>query len=247
MINLLKIFARENKANPEKNLLKKIKQIYRIIPIDFGGGCSLKKGIVMARLIQEFKISNTADIGVYRGRSLFPQAFAHKFYHKGIVYGIDPYTKFDAVQSDAKEIEDSLTHFLNITDFEKIYNKVIKMINNQSLNDNCKIIRKKSNDAIDYFNTKKIKFGLIHIDGNHDTRFVMQDVINYVPLLIEKSFIVMDDISWDSVKPAVKELEKTMTLVGSLVNDENDFALYAKGLDEEEMKLCVTFFNENNF
>jgi predicted O-methyltransferase YrrM len=43
-------------------------------------------------------------------------------------------------------------------------------------------------------------FDLVHIDGNHDTEVVTKDVELYLPRLNRKGFIILDDISWDSVK-----------------------------------------------
>ena len=83
---------------------------------------------------------------------------------------------------------------------------------------------------------------MVHIDGNHDTTFVMEDVNNYFPLLEEKSFIVLDDISWDSVKPAFSLLNEEMVFIGKLKDATNDFALFGKGLSRDEVSsLKATF------
>jgi hypothetical protein len=63
----------------------------------------------------------------------------------------------------------------------------------------------------------------------------MEDVNNYFPLLEEKSFIVLDDISWDSVRPAYSFLENEMILIDKFIDDTNDFALFGKGLSKKEI------------
>jgi hypothetical protein len=215
-----------------------------LIPQDFGGGCSHEKALLMSLVISEFKLEKTADIGVYRGRSLFPQAIAHKLYSEGVVFGINPYSNEAAVQNDRPDLQKELDNFLEITDFEKLYNDVSQIIIENDYQNNCKLVRKKSFEASIEFknNNTNTKFGLVHIDGNHDTKFVMENVNNYFPLLTEKSFIVLDDISWDSVKPAYSMLENEMILIDELKDNFNDFALFGKGLSVEEINRLKNIF-----
>ena len=63
----------------------------------------------------------TLEIGVYRGRSLVPQALAHKR-TGGLAIGIDPFRR-----SSAKELESPAEHaaeidnWLESTDFDAVY------------------------------------------------------------------------------------------------------------------------------
>jgi len=57
-----------------RGLFTELEEILGEIKIDFGGGCSFEKAYVMAWLIANYQLKSTVDIGVYRGRSLFPQA-----------------------------------------------------------------------------------------------------------------------------------------------------------------------------
>lgn len=239
---ILNIF--EQKLVDTDKLVEEIEKIYNVIPTDFGGGCSLQKGLLMSSLISNFKLKKTVDLGVYRGRSLFPQAFAHKLYTDGIVYGVDPYSNEAAVQNDRPDLKDALENFVNTTDFTQLYTEVKTMINSNNLQANCELVREKSSDATKFFKDNNHKLELVHIDGNHDTKFVMEDVANYVPLLEKKSFIVLDDISWDSVQPAYKLLKTKMVFINQLVNDGNDFALFAQGVSEREKSLLQKIFND---
>src|SRR5688572_17741927 len=87
---------------------EKISQMYVDIPVDFGGGCSVLKGTAIALLIAELDLQRSADIGVYRGRSFFPQGMAHETFTGGLVFGIDPYDNVAAEQTDRKDIKRSL-------------------------------------------------------------------------------------------------------------------------------------------
>ena len=228
----------------ENILSKEIKNIHKLIPQDFGGGCSHEKALLMSFVISKFRLKNTADIGVYRGRSFFPQAIAHQLYSKGMVYGIDPFSNLAAIQNDRIDIKKELDDFLVVTDFQMLYDNVSKIIEDKNFQKSCQLVRKKSSEAALEFKKQNIKFGLVHIDGNHDTKFVIEDVNNYYPLLSEKSFIVLDDISWESVKPAYTILNKEMILIDDFINDENDFALFGKGLSDKELINIKEFFKK---
>lgn len=212
-----------------RKLGKEIIEIDRRIVSDFGGGSSLNKVNLMAALTFCFDIDVTLDIGVYRGKSLFPQALAHKFKKQGIVLGIDPYSNSHAVQTDRKDIEKQLFEFAQNTNFEEIYNTVQKLISQQELTKFAKIIRLPSDDAVSYVAENFLNVGLIHIDGNHDTKHVMNDVLNYSPLIKSKGFIVLDDASWSSVVPAYNYLKDKMVLVGEVCKRNDDFALFSYG------------------
>ena len=54
-----------------------IEECLRQIPTDFGGGCTIEKALIMADYIVSEHITYSIEVGVYRGRSFFPQALAH--------------------------------------------------------------------------------------------------------------------------------------------------------------------------
>jgi hypothetical protein len=242
-----------SKQNEYGDFLNKLNQIYKYAPVDFGGGCSYEKALTLAFLIKKYNLKHTADIGVYRGRSLFPQSLSHKLNTTGIAYAIDPYDCSAAIQVDRLDIKDKLEEFAKQTNFGQIYEEVKKLVHEFELNNNTKFIRNKSHDASTYFKEKNIKLGLVHIDGNHDTNFVMQDVYDYVPLLEDNGFIVLDDITWESVRPAYEYLNKHLIHIGEFVNPMNDYAVFTNmnssnfALISEAKKLLYKIINyENN-
>lgn len=209
-----------------EDLYKDLQNLMGRIRVDFGGGCGLDKAFIMAWLIATYKMKNTIDIGVYRGRSLFPQALVHKTYTGGKVFGVDPWTNEDAKENGNPELKKMIDEFVDSNDFELIFKEVEKFNIENKLEDNCKLVRLKSEDAAKLFFEKGIRFDLIHIDGNHDTDFVINDVRLYLPLLNKNGFIIMDDISWDSVKPALKVLEKKLSVVTVRTDGENDYSVF---------------------
>lgn len=119
-----------------------------------------------------------------------------------------------------------LNKFAETTDFNQIFNDVKNLTKRFDLENQTKFIRTGSHEASKYFLDNNIKLGLVHIDGNHDIHFVMQDVNDYMPLLEINGIIILDDISWDSVKPAYDNLNKNMLLVGECIDTNNDFAVF---------------------
>jgi hypothetical protein len=207
-MNILKRIFRPVIPFDIDGFVKELQTFFKAAPSDIGGGCSIEKALIMAMFIKELKLKTSADIGVYRGRSLFPQAIAHKKFTGGIVYGIDPYDNDAAVQNDSPKIKDILEAFARDTNFDQIFYDVCSIIKNNHLNSYTKMVRETSHNATDYFLKFNVKLGLVHIDGNHDTAFVMQDIDDYFALIQDGGIVVLDDISWDSVKPALRMLEK---------------------------------------
>ena len=198
------------------------------IQIDFGGGCSVSKGFVMARLIKKYRITDSLDIGVYRGRSLVPQAVAHREYTGGMAYGVDPWLNSEARESGNPALRYAIDKFVDTTNFQAIYEEVDALIRRLKLDQNCTLIREKSCDAVRYFESKGISFGLIHIDGNHDSERVMEDVSLYLPRLRRGGFVVMDDVSWDSVKSAYAVVSNRLEKIYQRIDSDrrNDYAVF---------------------
>lgn len=198
----------------------------RDIQIDFGGGCSESKGYLIAWLIRKFQITASLDIGVYRGRSLVPQAIAHKAFTGGIAYAVDPWLNSEVREADNPSLTDEIDRFVERTNFSAIYEEVCGLIRRLDIGDNCEILRTTSREAITSFENEKVKFGLIHVDGNHDSDHVMEDVSLYLPRLSPRGFLVMDDISWESVKGAYALVSKKLCRVYQRTDAKNDYAVF---------------------
>lgn len=211
----------------QRELAEEIRKSLKGIPIDFGGGCSLAKGLVLADLVVCHRLLVSVDIGVYRGRSLFPLAVAHRR-SGGMAYGVDPWNPDEARQYDRPDLQEALDKFARETDFEAIYQRVQELRTSLGLSDSCQLLRMRSDEAVNFFDREGICFGLVHVDGNHDAALVSSDVQLYYPRLVEGGFLVLDDISWDSVAPALRFADSAMTLVFARSDDEADYAVYQK-------------------
>jgi hypothetical protein len=207
-----------------------IETVLEPIPVDWGGGCSASKAHVLASIIASERITQSIDLGIYRGRSFFPQAWAHRTFTKGQVIGIDPYSTADARETDEMEFAAEISSFIESTDYDGLYDGVMAMRQNAGFELSSTILRQTSASAAPQLAAGSSRFGLIHIDGNHDRQPVINDVIAYMPLLMPNNgFLVMDDISWTSVKPAVDYISKRMTLLYARVDLANDYAVFWNG------------------
>jgi hypothetical protein len=217
-------------SNPMDRLLLEIRKILEDIPIDTGGGCSVSKAYVMAWLIRRFGMKVSLDLGVYRGRSLFPQGVAHALCTGGTVYGVDPWDIREAMEHETPaEKGKSVAEFLSGVDFQAVYEDVVSRMGRRRLDGNIRLLRKTASAAAEEFRREGVRFDLIHIDGNHDSGKVMDDVRNYLPMVNPGGFVVMDDVSWKSVEPACEKVSETMVAVHRRIDPGNDYTVYWNG------------------
>lgn len=74
----------------------------------------------------------------------------------------------------------------------------------------------------------KGSFDLIHIDGNHKTEYALSDFRNCFPLLKSGGYLVMDDTTFQELKPVCEEIELSMIPVLTLTDDLSGSTLYQK-------------------
>ncbi len=218
------------------------------IKSDFGGGCPIEKSFLMAYLVQNQKLKTYVEIGVYRGKSFFPTAYSIHL-NNGKSYGIDPYTRSNAIEFDTPEnIKNDVNTFLERVDFDDIYKNTEIYRKNCEYSEDLKLIRKSSQDAISYFKKNNIKIDFLHIDGNHDAKHIRQDFELYNEILNEGGFIVFDDIDWESVDVVYREAKKELTVVfececfGILYKEKNGFKDFVK--TEKLNKRLVSIYNK---
>ncbi len=206
-------------------LYKDLSRIVDQIPTDFGGGCPISKSFLMAKIALSNNLKTYVEIGIYRGRSFFPMARAMQLLG-GVAYGIDPYTKDSAFEYDIEEhLKQKMDEFIDTSDFSEIFNEVLAFRKALGLEYCTEIIRSKSSNAINYFQNNQINIDMLHIDGNHDTAHVREDIDLYLPMVKEGGYIVLDDIDWESVKPA---LNKVIIDDAQIVFIENTFTILQK-------------------
>lgn len=142
------------------------------------------------------------------------------------MYGVDPWSDSEAREEDNAELKEAIDRWIEDTDFQAIYREVDALIHTLRYEDHCVLLLQTSAKAAVHFENNDISFDLIHIDGNHDTDNVVEDVSMYLPRLNHRGYIIMDDVSWKSVKPAYGMLTRKLPLLFERTDRGGDYAVF---------------------
>lgn len=195
------------------------------IPVDDGGGSSPVKVLLLAEMIIAENLHRIVEIGVYRGRLMLPLARLLSRLGRGEVVGIDPYSAEAAVQLDVEREGIDLATWPETIDWEGIHQEVREAISRWELESSARLLRMRSEEAVGSFADAPID--MLHVDGNHDRAAVTADIELFLPHLRDGGLLVMDDISWPSVRPLYQELADRHEVVFSLV--ENGLYVWPEG------------------
>lgn len=189
------------------------------LPVDFGGGSSVFKGVLMGSLIATEGLQTAVEIGVHRGRSLVALAVAERAVG-GHAWGIDPYalTAYpDPTMGGAGPA--GVDDWLRGHDFEAAQRDARQAIAANGLDGCCTLLQGTAAEAAPRFAPASID--LLHVDGNHSEDSVRDDLQRYLPLVRPGGIVVVDDISWRSVRRAAEPLLDGAEIVFELVDKEN--------------------------
>jgi predicted O-methyltransferase YrrM len=208
-------------------LREELEEMSRSIPVDEGGGASLLKILVLAELIVVNGLCRIVEIGVYRGRLMLPLAHLMLRLGRGEMIGVDPYSAAAAVQREARTDGIDLVEWPSCVDWTALPGELIEAISRRGLGERAHLIRKRSRDAADAFAAAPID--MLHIDGNHDREAVEADVERFMPHMADGGLLVIDDVSWPTIRPVyeslVDEHEQLLALTEKGVNlRAGDFA-----------------------
>jgi hypothetical protein len=202
------------------SLREELEEVSRGIPVDEGGGASLLKILVLAELIVVNELCRIVEIGVYRGRLMLPLAHLMLRLGRGEVVGIDPYSAGAAVQREARTDGLDLVEWPSSVDWTALHGDLIEAISQRGLGERAHLIRRRSRDAADSFVAAPID--MLHVDGNHDREAVETDIELFMPHMADGGLLIMDDVSWPTIRPVyeslVDEHELLLTLTEKGVN-----------------------------
>lgn len=211
----------------------------RPIPVDFGGGCSDEKALLLAALVHRAPVRRSIDVGVYRGRSLIPLAVAHRR-AGGHVLGIDPFSVQEAYQEDRPDMLEALEAWRHGIDPDALYADVQQRLVDLDLGESAVLVRKPSREV--WPTLADGSAGVIHVDGNHDRTPATHDMIEAARVVAGGGFVVVDDPSWASVEAARREALVPLSEVLRVQDERNDFAVHvmpAPGVAVEDVVAWV--------
>lgn len=183
------------------------------IPRDIGGGSGFDKLAVMDTIARLCQLRSYLEIGVWHGRSFFPMSasFASR---GGRSVGVDPYFRDAAFQQEMPNaIRETVERFIRDTDYDAVYRATAERQRQFGLTEASTLLRQTSVEAAPFLDASGMVFDMLHVDGNHDHSAVLADLSLHLPRLSPQGFVVLDDIDWPSVGPAVQLLEARMVAV----------------------------------
>ncbi|MDE3055597.1 MAG: class I SAM-dependent methyltransferase [Verrucomicrobiota bacterium] len=166
------------------------------------GWCSQEKACRMAELIFEVHPKICVEIGVFGGASLYPTTAALQFLDHGKVYAIDSWNRKDALEGHFSKDPDYI--WWSQIDLEKIFAGFLKLIRDHHLDPYCIPMRMRTDQAALYFLNASVD--ILHIDGNHASRFLLFDVETWLPKVKRGGYIWLNDAHLPSAKAAVEKL-----------------------------------------
>ena len=196
------------------------------IPVDFGGGCSVRKAELLADLVLTRDSRLVVELGVYRGRSLLPMGLAAAELDGCRVVGIDPWSGAEARQFDDHGHGSALLDWASSQDWPAIRADVERQRSSAGLDDVVELVAQTSTEAANHFAESSID--LLHVDGNHDGDRVREDIVRWMPLVRPGGVIVLDDITWASVRPVYDDLVLRCNHLFEVCTREDDFAVFEK-------------------
>lgn len=161
------------------------------------------KFISLCHIAPNIPKGDIVEIGVQNGRSAFALTKLTQKYKIGKVLCIDPWMD-DVLQQDSPDVIREIGTGINT---DKVFFRFT--LNLLLLKESINYLKMTSNEAIkvyknhhtikseEFGETKyKQKISLLHIDGNHDYKYVYDDLYNYLPLVVDYGWIIIDDYFW---------------------------------------------------
>jgi predicted O-methyltransferase YrrM len=207
-------------AHADPDLANEVEAAMASIPVDFGGGASIFKGTLMGALIVAEGMRTIVEIGVHRGRSLVALGVAARRVSGARVWGVDPYalTAYPDPSMGGSGPA-GVADWLRDHDFEAAHRDAREAIGRLGLGEVCELLRETGADAAPRFSPESID--LLHVDGNHSEEAVRADLELYLPRVRPGGVVVIDDISWASVRGAAEPLTAGARILFELIDLEN--------------------------
>lgn len=151
-------------------------------------------------LAQNINNGVIVEIGVLGGATLL-HLYESAKHNNNILYGIDPFETINIFNGETLEQTDADTAAKAKYVYENNRLHLEYIIAKYSLHDHINLWRMTSNEAVLSFSDKSID--LLHIDGDHSTEAVYNDLVKYWPKMKPNGVIVGDDVTWKSVMDGV--------------------------------------------
>lgn len=162
------------------------------------GWCTIDKAMRLYELVKDSKPDLVVELGVFGGRSLIPMAVASKQNGKGVVLGVDSWSKQASLEGSNDKANDE---WWSNVDYKEVYHSCVRELERRGL-DNCGLVRMKSLQVGHAFQNESID--ILHQDSNHSELITTSEVEMYMPKLKRGGYWISDDTDWSTVKKSVE-------------------------------------------
>lgn len=195
---------------------------------DVEGWCTLHKAQTLYELASDKDCSLAVEIGIFGGKSLLPVAAAFADKGRGEIYGIEPWDNAVAIETPTDENNDTWWGKVDLVGVKRSFlGQVLKL----GLEKHVKILEIPSDAAVPIFQTPRFagKIDLVHVDGAHSVEQSVFDCAYWLRLLNSGRHLVLDDINWPSVQPALDYMKRSSDLIYiSEAEEKGWFAVFRK-------------------
>ncbi len=190
--------------------------------------CSQEKATLLMDFVFLQRPQNCAEIGVFTGSSLLPIAATLNLTRAGQVFGIDPWSKEEALRNvpDA----DATKAWWRGLNYYELFETAQKLIKTWNLQNVCFLRREPSRVAC----RSLPPLDFLHIDGNYSEQSSIEDVQLYLPKVKEGGYILYTNINWvsDQKMPRIEAFQLLLDAceIIAIIDDRSTFLLRKRNL-----------------
>ena len=156
------------------------------------------------------------EIGIFGGSTLL-HLYDKAVESNSVLVGVDPHDKINLYNGKTvDEVSENVK--VNTKKLFEVNRKTLQeIIQEYNLEPTIKYINDFSANASSSFEDNSID--LLHIDGDHSTKGVYDDLKNYWPKMKKGGIVICDDYDWESIKRGVHQFLNEFSLTGETYNN----------------------------
>lgn len=177
------------------------------------GWCSVEKADYLAERVNEDRVRNFLELGVYGGRSLIAVALAVKTVFgsdlKDVsVVGVDPWSAAASLENNPMSDEASLKNaaYWSRINYEAVYNGCKDSLKQFGVSSIVRLERTTAKEYVDKVPSRSLD--MLHQDGNHEEMSCCREVDLYYDKVRPGGLWIFDDTNWKSTQNAQRKLEE---------------------------------------
>jgi predicted O-methyltransferase YrrM len=183
------------------------------------GWCTQGKAVWLSDLIGESACRTVLEVGIFGGKSLIPMALAVQHCAPGgKVYGVEDWSGDAAAETAMSAASDV---WWREVELKAVKAGFLRSLLDNELSDIVNVLEMSADEAFRCLTALGLdQFDLIHLDGSHSDVRALRDVRMWTGLLRPGGILVLDDIGWPSVQPALDHLRSSCSIIEEVFESE---------------------------